>query len=264
MTRKRGRPAPDEVRCPTCHSVAWRRVGERVTEASSGRGRPDLDHEFVRDKGPWDWTCQRCGYSVRPAGSLDNALSRVQPTGLPAILAGLFGVGDRSARGANSTAVSTAQAVALGAVGVVLVVVAATVLGGAPSTAPVADPRTPVPVTPVSAASAEVVTSLGDIVGARDATLAGRRVELTDVQVESVTGDVTLWIGSEGERAFVVLDEERQPERAVTVRPGQRLVIRGTALRAPPEDVELSTADRNAVEDVSLYVLAEHVEIVSE
>jgi rubredoxin len=76
-TRRRGQPAPDDVRCPNCAAITWRRIGERIVEKRSPLG-VELRHETVPDNRPWDWTCEQCGYAVRPTGRLDNALSRAQ------------------------------------------------------------------------------------------------------------------------------------------------------------------------------------------
>ncbi len=74
-TKRRGQPAPDDVRCPGCRSVRWRRVGERIIESRSAAGA-ELRRETIPDNRPWDWACERCGYSVRPTDRLDNALAR--------------------------------------------------------------------------------------------------------------------------------------------------------------------------------------------
>ncbi len=258
MTRKLGRPAPDDVRCPTCQAVVWRRLGERVSEVPSTAGPPELEHAFIRDGGSWDWTCERCGYSVKPASGLDNALTRAQPMRLPAILAGLLGLGNRSRLGATRNAVRTAQATVVATSAVVVLAVAATLAGRTPS--PPASP----PASAVPATCSAVVTQLGDLANARDGTLACGRVELTNVPVDSVTGDVTFWVGSGDERALVMTDEEIQPEAAVTVKAGQRVRIVGSVERPPPEDVPLSSGDRTALRGIALYVRAERVEIVSD
>ena len=102
---------------------------------------------------------------------------------------------------------------------------------------------------------------MAQLAEAADEGLAGRRVELAEVRVESVTGDLTFWVGSPGERTLIVLDEGQQPEQAVTIRPGQSVSITGMARPAPPENVELSPADRAALDAVTLYVDADHVEV---
>jgi hypothetical protein len=76
-TRRRGRVVPDDVRCPNCDSITWRRVGERLVEHRSPAG-VELRRDRVPDNRPWEWTCERCAYSVRPTGRLDNDLSRAQ------------------------------------------------------------------------------------------------------------------------------------------------------------------------------------------
>ena len=254
-TKKRGRPGPDEVRCPNCSSVRWRRVGERVYEAEAA-GRAELRHETVRDDRPWEWTCEECGYSVRPTGQLDNALSRVQPPSMPAIVLGLLGLSDRSPLRGNPTAAHAVQAVAVGAGAVALVAVVATAAGRAPAPTP-----TPTSAAASAVASAATVTAVAELSDAADGSLAGRPVELRDARVESVTGDRTFWVGSAGSRTLVVVDETQQPEHAVTVRAGQSVSIVGTARQAPPEGVELSAGDRTALDATALYVDADRVEV---
>lgn len=227
-------------------------MGERVTEMTSPAGVAELRHEFVDNGSAWEWTCERCGYSVSAASRLDRALSRVQPLRLPAILAGLLGLAPRPAQGSGPSSLSTAQAVALGAGGLVLAAVAAVFVMRSPSPGPQAPSPSP-----------DVITRIAPIASAEDATLAGRRVALRDVPVEAVTGDVTFWVGSTRERALVVLDEERQAEAAVVVRPGQRVAITGTAEALPPERVELSPDDQAGLVGQQLYVRAEQVEITS-
>jgi hypothetical protein len=78
MTKRRGPPIPDHVRCPNCGSIAWRRVGERIVEERSPSGVGQLRRERVADNLPWEWTCERCTYAVRPTGRLDNDLSHTQ------------------------------------------------------------------------------------------------------------------------------------------------------------------------------------------
>ena len=256
MTRKRGRPAVEEVRCPACRSVAWTRLGERVNEVGTKAGRTDLRHAFASDSKAWDWTCERCGHSVRPGSRLDNALSRVQPRVLPGILVGLLG-SERIGGGGYRSLVRAAQATAVAVGGVVVVAAAAMFLGRAP--APSASP--PPSVSAAEAACERAITNLDDIARAGDTSLSECPVDLAEVQVESVTGDETFWVQTSGGRVFVVLDEELQPEEAVTVRAGQTLRIAGTVRRTPPEAVELTTADKAALEKESLYVLAERVDI---
>lgn len=214
----------------------------------TGEGNSELRHEFVR-AGPWDWTCQRCGYVVRPTSRLDNALSRVQAPRFPAIVALLVGE-----LPADPAAARLARAIRLGTltVGSVAVVAIAVTLG-----------NTGGPAAPGSstAGTPPVMTTLSDV--RAGANSVGHAVVLSDVPVDSVTGDVTFWIGSGDERVLVIIDETRQPERAVTVRPGQRVRIRGTIARGAPEDIPLSRADRIQVEGQSAYVLADHVEILN-
>ena len=258
-TKKRGRPRPDDVRCPNCSSVRWRRVGERVFATASTVGGGELRHETLREDRPWEWTCEQCGYSVRPTDRLDNALSRVQPRTAPAIALGLLGLGEGSPLRGNTTAAHAAQAVAVGVGAVALAAVVAMATGWRPGAAPA-----PAASPAAAVASAAPVQSLGEIANASAASLDGRRVELNDVRVSRVTGDVTFWIGDGGAETLVVIDEARQAEQAVTVEPGQAVAVVGTVRRAPPDGVELSSSDQAALEGASLYVQADRVEVTGE
>ncbi|MBA3779062.1 MAG: hypothetical protein H0X16_07180, partial [Chloroflexi bacterium] len=92
---------------------------------------------------------------------------------------------------------------------------------------------------------------------------SGPPSELDAVEVLSVTGDVTFWVGpSEAEQTFVVLDESIQGETAVTVRAGQRLRIIGTMMETPVEGVQLSASDEKALEKETSYLRARYVEIL--
>ena len=69
-TKRRGPVVPDDVPCSTCDAITWRRVGERLLEDQSAGGI-ELRRDKVPDNRPWDWTCERCGYSVRPTDRLE-------------------------------------------------------------------------------------------------------------------------------------------------------------------------------------------------
>jgi hypothetical protein len=239
MTKKRGKPRPEEVRCPTCQAVGWHRTGERVTAVSSRAGRLELRHEFAGD-GPWEWTCESCGYAVRPTSRLDNALSRVQTGRLGGIVAAPLGVlGLDGAKGglgrvARVTAITVATA---GAVVAAATLVAPSLDGPSASPPPGATPEA--------------------IAGGPEG-----RIELRDVLVERVTGDMTFWVRSEGKQVLVLLDERRQPEPVITVKAGQRVRIQGTIVNSPPDDLALSSQDRSVLSGESAYVLAHRVTIV--
>ena len=287
MTRRRQRPNPDDVRCPKCHSVAWRRAGERVVEVNRPGLGSELRHEFTRDGEPFEWTCERCGYSVRAADQLDRALSRVQVVGLAGLLAGLLGrrraKADASAE-ASGTAGTTARTAALGTtVAAVAIVAGLVVFGGGlrpnapPSASSSAATGSSLPAasnasasstaTPASSAStssggarspsADALTSVGDISGL-SASAAGRAVDIGNATVVSVSGDAAFWIGSDSERVLVIASG-----RAPSVKAGQHVRISGTVEAAPPAGVDLSVEDKTALGDQALYVRADAVEVIS-
>lgn len=257
MTRKRSRPSPDDVACPNCAAVTWRRAGESLTVAVNSEGDRELHHEFA-EGGPWNWTCEACGHEVRPGGALDNALSRAQPVVLPAIAGGLTGLGQAasgdaaagsaaaavssagpgSAGGGSAGGVTPAQVLA-GVLGVGVVGVVGAVAAGALLGAPAAGPSAP--------PSAEV-----------------RAVDLDAVRVTRVTGDTTFWIDDDAGEILVVLDERRQPEDEVTVRAGDDVSITGTAEPAPPEGTRLSEADQDDVRDDPVYIRAVLVRVLDD
>ena len=264
MTKRREGPlSADEVRCPACGAVTWHRVGERVAAGPPDNGRTQLRHVLVEEKGPWNWTCEQCGYAVRPTSRLDNDLSKVQPRAAPAIAGvGLGGAAGTSASAGGPLRNAPAQAAALaaGAVAVVIAVVIAGNVLGRPGASPPATDGAPASV----GSERATVTDVCDITTARDGALAGSPVDLDDVPVESVTGDVTFWIGCSDQTAYVVLDEEEQPETAVTVRAGQRLRIVGTIDETPVSATQVPDGDRALLDGEALYVRAETVEIIED
>jgi hypothetical protein len=252
MTRKRSRPTPNEVRCPQCQSVAWRRAGERVAEAATSDGGSYLRHEFA-EGGPWEWTCEVCGYEVRPTGRLDNALGRVQtpvqPGGTIAVgglLNELYQRLRASARSVGSAGGGATAAATL----VTAMVVAANVSrsdegpGHGPSPA-IARP---------SDGSSLASTGLRE----------GARVEWSDVQVDRVTGDATFWVTVGEGRVLVVLDERGHVDANLVIRPDQRLAISGTARDDPPGNIRLSEPDLAQVAAADRFVVADTVRVVSD
>ena len=258
--------------------MAWRRVGERIDVERSGSERR-LVHAFERGgSGPWEWTCASCGFAVRATGVLDNALARIQPARVPAIIGGLFGTGAGAsaagagegggagavAAGAGRNLPGMLQAGAAAAAGVAAVAIIAVVasFGGAPAGGGGAT-ATPAASEAAAATPAGMLTELAALT-AGGADVAGRRLELERAEVMRVTGDTTFWLGTAGSEAFVVLDEARQPERSVTVRAGQQVRLTGTVHETPPDGIDLTAEDRAALEDVPVYVVADRVEIVSD
>ena len=78
MTKGVAIPTVEDVRCPGCDSLAWRRLGERVIEAPDDGSKQGFRHLFVTEDGPFDWTCETCGYGATPGGHLDHMVSKVQ------------------------------------------------------------------------------------------------------------------------------------------------------------------------------------------
>ena len=249
----------DELRCPSCTEIAWRRVGERVIEdPDSTDRRPVVRHALVNEDGPWDWTCDRCGYRIKPGSHLDHVVNRVQSKRRVggAILAGLSGLGDRFRTASATTRAGITVAAAVGVVGAITLALVATRTPDRP-------PPTMLPT--VSAPASEALRTMATLVGRDAAALVGRTVELDDVSVESVTGDVTFWLGqSSTERVFVVLDETAQGEAAVRVRAGQRIRLRGTVHATPVEETDLTSRDQEALRDAVVYVRAELVEVIQD
>lgn len=117
--------------------------------------------------------------------------------------------------------------------------------------------------------SAGPITDLAEIIGAADAAaVAGREVAIEGAPVQSVTGDVTFWVGSsEEDRVFVRMDEEASGgEQGIQVREGQTLRLTGQADEIPADLVEweLSEDDQAALAEEATYVSASKVEIVEE
>lgn len=261
MAERRAPPTPGDVRCPECTAIAWRRLGERVLEGPGDTdGTTQLSHSLVNEDGPWEWTCEACGYQVKAGSRLDHQISAVQPRRrLWRDALGIIGLGDAaggSASGPRQSATSLQSTIAVvGVAAVAVVLVVALGYARAPSA-----PDT-------AGSSPETCARVGEDLAAIRAgsdrqALDGKCLDVDGARVESVTGDVTFWIGqSEAERVFVVFNEATQGERRVEVREGQRVRIAGTLQRTPVSGVELTSADRAALADEDVYIFAERVEI---
>ena len=267
-------PSADDVRCPACRSIAWRRLGERVIEEPPESGlNGGLKHLLANEDGPWDWTCETCGYAVKAGSRLDHQVSGVQrrPRIWRDALAALGlrdGLGARNPNGVASSPrtdtptsagrgarhYTTAQvASAVVGVGLVVVVAALLLLLRAPGEQPQPRPA-------AGCVGQNDLEQLGR--QTRGASLAGRCVELDGVEVQAVTGDVTFWVGrSETQRTFVVLNEVKQGETPVRVREGQRLGIKGTLQPTPIKGVDVTASDRAALAQEVVYIHAESVRI---
>ena len=67
----------------------------------------------------------------------------------------------------------------------------------------------------------------------------GRRASLEDVVVREVPSMRTLWIGTDDERVFVVLDPDVKNPDSVAVQPGARVSLLGLVRAAPSEDTAI-------------------------
>jgi hypothetical protein len=111
------------------------------------------------------------------------------------------------------------------------------------------------------------ITDLAEISGASDgASVSGRAAELDGVTVQSVTGDVTFWVGESAEdRVFVRMDEEASGgEQGIQVREGQTLRITGQVEDVPADTAawELEDEDATALGEEPVYIAASKVEVV--
>ena len=67
----------------------------------------------------------------------------------------------------------------------------------------------------------------------------GRRASLEQVVIRAVASPRTLWIGSDSERVFVVLDPDVKNTYSVALQPGARVTLVGLVRASPPEDVAM-------------------------
>ena len=122
-------------------------------------------------------------------------------------------------------------------------------------------------------ATADPITDVIVIVTAPDRMpLVGRRVQLRDVRVQTVTGDRTFWAGPDpSQQLFVVLDEQATPgtptEGRVNVQPGQTVTVSGT-IRELPADLgsvrqqwSLSQANETTLRNERVYLAADSVAV---
>lgn len=101
-------------------------------------------------------------------------------------------------------------------------------------------------------------------------SLVSRQVRLTGVEVQSVVGDQTFWVGpSNDQQLFVVLEEEQAPagaEGKVDINAGQTLRITGVIKQLPSMERardlwDLSAANSAQLENQEIYLLAERVQV---
>ena len=105
-------------------------------------------------------------------------------------------------------------------------------------------------------------------------SLIGRRVRLTGVQVQSVVGDRTFYVGpSESQRILVLLDEEKTPdskiEGKVDVDPGQTVSFTGVIERMPSiEEARnrfgrlMNDKELNKLRDQQIFIHTDSVDVV--
>lgn len=116
-----------------------------------------------------------------------------------------------------------------------------------------------------------VVSDVAELVNASDAqSVAGSRVALTGVTVQSVVGDKTFWVGpSADEQVFVVIEEDEtggSVEGGVDVQQGQTISLAGVVRQTPSKDDamrrwNLSEADATALADTKLFIRAQQVQV---
>lgn len=87
----------------------------------------------------------------------------------------------------------------------------------------------------------------------------GRRASLERVVVREVPSARTLWIGTDDDRVFVVLDPDVKNAAAVPLRPGALVTLIGLVRAAPPEDTAirqwtLDPATAKAVREHGTYL----------
>lgn len=120
-------------------------------------------------------------------------------------------------------------------------------------------------------AGSPVVGDVLLIIDAPDpASLVGSRVELTDVEVQSVVGDTTFWVGpSQDRQVLVVLEEDESAgpvEGQVDVEEGQTVSLTGVVREMPSTDEamqrwQLSDDAAQALEGEDVFIRAQRVDI---
>ena len=87
----------------------------------------------------------------------------------------------------------------------------------------------------------------------------GRRASLENVEISGIPSARTLWIGSGGDRVFVVLDPDVKKSHEARVAPGARVTLIGLVRPAPKADVavrqwSLDPAIARTVEEGGTYL----------
>jgi len=83
----------------------------------------------------------------------------------------------------------------------------------------------------------------------------GRRASLERVVVREVPSPRTLWIGTDDDRVFVVLDPDVKNASAVLLRAGVHVMLIGLVRAAPPEDTAIQ---QWALDPATAKVVREH------
>ena len=117
-----------------------------------------------------------------------------------------------------------------------------------------------------AAAGSDTITTVAEVSGATDAaSVAGRSAEIEGATVESVTGDVTFWVGESAEdRVFVLMDEDASGgEQGIQIEEGQTLRITGQVDEVPSDTAawDLSEEDAAALAEEPVYIAASRVEV---
>jgi hypothetical protein len=98
--------------------------------------------------------------------------------------------------------------------------------------------RVGAPVVPASGKSVEpeplaALTQIAEVLAENS---VGRRASLEQVVIRDVASPRTLWIGTDDQRVFVVLDPDVKNASHVPLRAGERVTLIGLVRAAPPED----------------------------
>lgn len=130
-------------------------------------------------------------------------------------------------------------------------------------------PVTPVPTAPsLTTTTSDPITDVTIIVDTPDQqSLANRRVQFTNVNVQNVVGDRSFWVGQGNSKVFVVLDTELdqgRAEEAIQVKPGQSLNLTGVLLPMPTstqaqQQWQLSEAESRSLATQKLYLKADEI-----
>lgn len=153
------------------------------------------------------------------------------------------------------------RAVRLGVPGVIVAVLALVALWrvGAP---PASGPGSPESVRDVLAPLTQLAEVLAD-------NSIGRQASLENVTVREVPSPRTLWIGTDEDRVFVVLDPDVKNLSATLLRPGTRVTLLGLVRAAPAEEAAMrqwgvDAATATSLRDQGTYLHATEIRPGSE